>query len=829
MTIRLAAAALAVASAGAVATSAGAGGFLYATLFAVALVPGLPVGFAMFGRRHAAGWIAGAALGYFFTALALWAAIALHVPTAVGFASAWAVALLITFGATRSQGTPWLTVAPWTRRDSLSLLLVLLLVPAIAGPPFARVGARDDEGNRYYRAYFTADFVWHLAVTSELEKFVMPPRNMFMPDRPLDYYWAYYVLPAAAAGAGPRPLRSVENNLEVNAIGTALLFVSAIFLLAWIVVPNGPAVAAAVGLAIVASSAEGFYEICRLLARGTPLSALRNVNVDAISNWRFGGLRIDGLPRCFWWVPQHSMAYVMGLVGLAVVSAEGSGVTLAASAAGGLALAGAVAFDPFVGALFALVWGLSAAIDAIPHGDRLQRILRASFAAVPVAAALAWCLANHMAGRAPSIVQFGLLGNARHRPLWNLLLSLGPGLAPAVVGVFAIRRAASPARFVPAGLLVLICLAVMHLVRLAVDDSWVGFRTGQIVLATLPVFAAAAFALPSAARKIAGTVALAAMLLGLPTTLVDLYNAQDITNRSQGPGFPWTEVLDYEHVEAVDWLKRATPPTAVVQLDPTSRGETTWTVIPSFGERRMATSLPRTLVDDPAYHERSARVRRLFATTDPREASTIAHELHIDYIWVDGPERRAYPEGVRKFEGSRVFRARVPQCGGGGLQSAVGSESGIRGTDGWGHVPQSPTFTVAVHGPTAKARRPRSPRSSRRRHIRRVPRGLSASRSSTGSRVRATLTVILPAPTARFASEVRVRGPSPGSESGVRVRRTDGCRPRAAVTDVHCRGTRADGNCAKATKPAKLTKKTHPGGVLAGSVFAFQHRMRFDL
>jgi hypothetical protein len=298
---------------------------------------------------------------------------------------------------------------------------------------------------------------------------------------------------------------------------------------------------------------------------------------------------------------------------------------------------------------------LTAAVDALPHPDRLRRILRASFAAVPVILAGAWCIANQMAGSAASVVQFGLLGNARHRPLWNLLLSLGPALAPAVVGVFAIRSSGFARRFLPAGLLVIISLAVMHLVRLAVDDSWVGFRAGQLVLAALPVFTAAAFAIPSAARKAAGTVALVALAFGLPTTLVDLYNAQDITNEHAGPGFPWTEVLDFQHVEALDWLKRATPPAAVVQVDPLARGETTWTPVPSFGERRMAASLPRTLVDRPAYHERSARVRRMFATNDAAEASTIAHALAIDYVWVDGPERRAYPDGVKKFDGSPYF------------------------------------------------------------------------------------------------------------------------------------------------------------------------------
>ena len=54
----------------------------------------------------------------------------------------------------------------WTRRTLRALLLVLLLVPALMGPPYRNLGRADETGNRYYRAYFTADFVWHSALAS---------------------------------------------------------------------------------------------------------------------------------------------------------------------------------------------------------------------------------------------------------------------------------------------------------------------------------------------------------------------------------------------------------------------------------------------------------------------------------------------------------------------------------------------------------------------------------------------------------------------------------------------------------------------------------------
>lgn len=629
---------------------------MYAAIFVLALVPGLPLGFALFGRRHAAGWIVGAALGYFFTALALWAVIAIGRPSASAFVAAWAIVGVVAWACMRAIGAPLLTPPAWTRRDTLALIVTLLLVPAIAGPPFAHVGATDAQGNRYYRAYFTADFVWHMAVTSEIKKFTMPPRNMFMPQHPLHYYWAYFMLPGSVAGAGPYALANVETDLKVNAIGTAALLTAAIFLLAWVAVPRAWAAASAVALAVLASSAEGLAAVLRILARGAPWSSLRDLNIDAISNWWYGGLRVDGLARCFWWVPQHSMAYILGLAALAIAVASGSGGVMLVPVIAGVALAGSIAFNPFVGALFAVVWGCAVAMDALRSPAPVSRLARAAAAVVPAALGLFWTQANHMTGGAQGLLHFGLLGNARSAPLFNLFLSLGPALVPAAVGAAAAIWSQRSRPLVAPVILIALSLIVMHFVVLSGDDSWVGFRAGQMLLCAAPALIAAGLAAtPLGWRRAAIVVATVALLVGLPTTVIDVYNAQDITNLSAGPGFPWTEVVDRDEGQALDWLKRATPATSVVQMDALTRDKTTWSIIPSFAERREAAATPRTLVDDPEYHERSARVRTMYATTSAREAWTIAHELRIDYIWVDQVERNTYPSGMAKFADVQYF------------------------------------------------------------------------------------------------------------------------------------------------------------------------------
>jgi hypothetical protein len=646
-------------------------GVFYAAVYLLALAPGLPLGFALFGRRQAAGWIAGGLFGYVLTALAIWAPIRLGTPSGIAFAIAWAVIAALAWFLTRGIAVPLVALPPWTARDAGALAAIWLLTLVIAVPPFARVGASDPSGNRLYRAYFTADFVWHAALTSEVAKFASPPRNPYLANRPIHYYWTYFLLPAGVAGTAPRALADVETYLKLNAIGTALLFVSAIFICAWAALPRAWPAACGVALAIVASSAEGAFALWRFWQRGVPLGEVRNLNIDALANWwPPHGLRIDGLQRCFWWVPQHSMAYALGLVALAIVNAAGSAAPSGAIALAGLALAGAAMMNPFVGGIFSLVWGGAVVIDAARSGDFVRRVARHALAAVPVALALAWCAGNQMVEGGGSALQFGRLGQARDTTFANLMLSLGPALVAAAVGLavsflppkggtYRESKESSVVsafrRNVPALLLAVISLGLLYFVRLNVDSSWVGFRAGQMFLVAVPVLIARGFVVTGIWRRVAIVTAVAALLAGAPTAIIDAYNAQDITNFSESPIGPWTVTVTREESEGLEWLRRTTPATAIVQMEPMVRARQTWSLIPSFAQRRMAAGQPISLLGgtaekDTEYREKSERVRTMYATQNAQEAWDIARSLRVDYVWVDRVERTAYPSGVAKFD-----------------------------------------------------------------------------------------------------------------------------------------------------------------------------------
>jgi uncharacterized membrane protein len=152
------------------------------------------------------------------------------------------------------------------------------------------------------------------------------------------------------------------------------------------------------------------------------------------------------------------------------------------------------------------------------------------------------------------------------------------------------------------------------------------------------------------------------ILIGLPTTVIDVYNAQDIGNHRVSPGgFRWTITLTPEEQEAYRWIRTNTPPDAIVQMDPIAHARETWSQLPTFAWRRMAAGRPISLMNIPDYDERSRRAHRMYASKDAAAAAALARELRIDYIFVGPDEQRANPAGsVAKFASrpdlfSRVF------------------------------------------------------------------------------------------------------------------------------------------------------------------------------
>ena len=621
---------------------AGPVGLIYLALYLLALVPGLPFGWWLFGRTQPVAWVVGALVGYALTALALWIPIRLGVPGPLTFALAWAVLAGAIWWAVPRRTNPLITLPEWSARDTVAWLLVLHLVLALVAVPLGRVGERGQGGTRLYRAYFTADFVWHTALTQELAKFDYPFKNPYLAPEPIHYYWVYFLVPAVIGGTEDAPLVTTEGGLKINATATALLLFSMIFFAAWAASGRSAAAAVAGGLALLAPSLEGLYTIIDFWRRGVPLDGLRELNIDAVTAWNFQGLRIDGLIRSMWYTPQHSTSMALGLTATLAASRIATPAR-AAWALVGLLLALSVVMNPFLGAAFCAIYGLTIGFDVLTGRLGFKALVEQVITIAIVAAGLAFCLMNGMSEGAGGAVTLGWKFDARHAPVETFLLSFGGILSFAIAGLWPWRtRPWRPAVPGLAGLIVGVFL--MYFVTLT-DRAWVGFRAGNILLTTLPMLVARGIAgLTDAGwRRTVVVAALVSALAGAPTTLIDAYNAQDIANQRMGPGFLWTIPITRSQQAGFTWLREMTPVTAIVQADPIVRGRQNWSVIPTFAGRRMAAGQPISLLAQDEYVRRSERVHAIITKLSPDEAHAEARRMGIQYLWIDGDDAAKTP------------------------------------------------------------------------------------------------------------------------------------------------------------------------------------------
>jgi hypothetical protein len=140
----------------------------------------------------------------------------------------------------------------------------------------------------------------------------------------------------------------------------------------------------------------------------------------------------------------------------------------------------------------------------------------------------------------------------------------------------------------------------------------------------------------------------------LPATLtvfLDVYNAQDIGNRSLSAGeFRWTTVVSHAELEALRWLRTETEPTGIVQWDSRAREPGEWALVPAIAERRMAVGFPIFLLDPEKYRRRERRwVRPVFTSEDPLEAHRFAVDAGINYLFIGRRELEVRGERIRKL------------------------------------------------------------------------------------------------------------------------------------------------------------------------------------
>jgi hypothetical protein len=593
----------------------------------------------------AAALLAGPAWGYALSSVSLVVLWAAGIRTFAWLMAAPIPAAIVAAAAGRRA--PSLSFPRFTRSDIGPWALVALAVPAIVGLPFAHIGTDLPEG-RAYRAYFTADFVWQMAVVAEVSKGDMPPRNPYHTRDALRYYWLAHLLPAAEhRSAGPHV--RLEQVLLVDAVWMALAFTGFFYFFVRHFVERPWAAALACVGVLFCSSFEGIHQIWSLWQRGRPLAGVRDVNIDAITRWVYQGMPIDGLHRLLLYQPQHQLGYLLGLSALLLVIQARDCSRPAWLGLAGLFLGLAVLMSPFGAGMLSLIVAAYAGWRLMQARRWTAFVSGGLAAGVPVLAALGVSRALGYVDAASTVARAGVNPIALRSWQMAILLSFGPVLLVALAGLFAAAVRRSLSRFVPIGVVLAVCAIFYVFVDVPdVQGVYVGWHVGKIAFVALTPLCGFAlqelWSLEWRFRVPAALLVSAVALTALPTVVIDLYNTQDVWNRGRAPGFRWTVVLSPAELEGLEWIRTWTPAKARVQVEPQVRGRDTWAYIPAFAERRMAAGLPISMVPLAKYETASAPVRMLFSAKSAREAYDLAVSTCIDYVVIGPPERAAYPE-----------------------------------------------------------------------------------------------------------------------------------------------------------------------------------------
>lgn len=526
--------------------------------------------------------------------------------------------------------------------DRLALAALLLIVPVIVGLPFAHVGEITADG-QFYRAYFTADYVWRRAVVAELAKGAFLPVNPYLNGDALHYYWMPHLLTAAQyrfAGAWA----TLDELLLIRSVCIDAFFVAFLYGMVRVFGVRPWASAAGVGFVIVSSSFEGLYAWLDFAIRGVPLHELTNLNIDAITRWYIRGIPIDGLQRLLFYQPHHAVGYVAGLLGVLAVSRRARAFDPVAMAVAGLLLGLSIAISSFAGVMFTAGAALFEAISVARQRDWRRGLAHAVASAIPLALASGLVFALHYVDASGSVVEFGV-NRLATRSFWLVTaLSFGPVLILAVAAVSVILRTGRQ-DLGEWGALAAACVVFYFLINVRDhQDVYVGWRVGHLLFMSATVLAGILFdhvaTLANRRTAVLGVVAVG--LAGLPTTVIDVYNTQDLTNNRAAPGFTWTLRLTPDDRQAFHWIRLNTRPEEVVQVDPFARDSETWAYLPAFAERRMAAGLPISMVPLKKYEDASAQMRAIF--DEPALSSyERATRGGVNYVLVGPPERSAHP------------------------------------------------------------------------------------------------------------------------------------------------------------------------------------------
>ena len=379
-----------------------------------------------------------------------------------------------------------LTPPRFGRPDLTVVLFLLVSVPAIVGLPFAHVAEPVPQG-RAYRAYFTADMIWRMAVVAEVSKGDVPPRNPFLRGEPLHYYWLPHLLTAAQYRHVPRQI-SMEQVLLVNSVALGLAFVLFLFgfVRQWVESPvaRGRRGAWRAGV----HEFRGRRAADGVLAREVfDCSAVTDLNIDAVTRWFYQSLPIDGLQRLLWYQPHHSTGYALGLSALMVLFQCRGSLTPRLLAFCGCLLGATLLFSTFASIMLTMMVAVTAAILLAGQRRWVAFAIGAVAGAIPLALAVMVARSlRYVDLSGPSLVRV-LVNPMAVQNMWiSFLLSFGPMLILGAAGAWLAVRRGQASRFLGIAAIVLVSFTFYFFVDVRDHQYvYVGWRAGHFLFVAL--------------------------------------------------------------------------------------------------------------------------------------------------------------------------------------------------------------------------------------------------------------------------------------------------------------------------------------------------------
>ncbi|MBN1296397.1 hypothetical protein JXA80_06425 [bacterium] len=539
------------------------------------------------------------------------------------------------------------TLSP--RSVAVSLICVSVLVILLV-LPYSRVGMDTPDGIAY-RAYYSGDYLKHVAVAATLPRSALPPENPYFAGETLHYYWMFYLLPAMVIDLlGPDSVEPV--------IRTVNLFLASVFIWIWILTVSHFIRREwirwfVVWLPFAFASYEGLAVFRQVLRKAWPWDGFRAFNVDGYSRWILGHPEIDTVFRLIQYNVQHIIPTALCLLFLVVLQPRSRNIRSQQALLMGILCGLAIGHSGFLGSFLTLWTGICLAVVGPWNATEIRKrvVLCIYMAVPPVLALLLYRFVFDMLGNTGNPLQLTLVQPIARHPIPFFVLNFGV----AILGfplLFHRRHVNTPTAIL-AGLSLIWVAGVM----IPEWPSDVGVKVGYTLALSLALLTGHGLNLVTGTRlrtAIAIPVCFAAAIGALPTLAMEIFNACDIQNHR------FVSFIDPADWDAYRFMRDQLPINARIQGGPeTTDIQAPFSPIPTFAHRNTYCGdwmhAHIFLIPETHYRIRLDQITRMYQLHDPLAVHGLCRDAGITHLYWGATEFTSFGNATHLLERPDLF------------------------------------------------------------------------------------------------------------------------------------------------------------------------------